>query len=78
MTKHTTPERGAILRHLFKLNLIAAVALGVFAGFVVWIGASVFLYNQDKFDHQKKEHVPLPVKWHIQFRVEHFFLPIFE
>ena len=47
MTKHTTPERGAILRHLFKLNLIAAVSLGVFAGFVVWIGASVFLYNQD-------------------------------
>ncbi|PAV60363.1 hypothetical protein WR25_07836 isoform B [Diploscapter pachys] len=30
--------------------------------------AAVFLYNQDKFDHQKKEHVPLPVKWHIQFR----------
>ena len=47
MTKHTTPERGAILRHLFKLNLIAAVSLGVFAGFVVWRGASVFLYNQD-------------------------------
>ncbi|MGI5869046.1 MAG: ATP-binding protein [Kiritimatiellia bacterium] len=47
MTTSTAPERNAILRHLFKLNLITAVALGVFVGFIVWIAASSFLYDRD-------------------------------
>lgn len=47
MTRNTAEGHQGILRQLFRLNLAVTVFIGVSVGVLVWIGASVFLYNQN-------------------------------
>ena len=47
MTRKPAEGHQGILRQLFRLNLAVTVFIGISVGIVVWIGASVFLYNQN-------------------------------